>query len=191
MLREDFPDDVLKLRPRKLRLGRDAERLLSDVCGTYGEQSKSAHKSRLRPNADSINAIRCADCGQVEYISRDYCRCGHYLAGQVMDEFLAWERGLAETRDRLAAAAEEKMKPVRWVGACGIPFIVWPLLHSVFSDGNTTLAIWLWLIPGFAILGLCALVETWITAKRNASAHAVETASFEQFLSERVPVPSH
>ncbi|MEC8628911.1 MAG: hypothetical protein VXY73_02375 [Pseudomonadota bacterium] len=191
MLREDFPDDVLKLRPRKLRLGRDAERLLNDVCGTDGEQSKSAHKSRLRPDADSINAIRCADCGQVEYISRDYCRCGHYLAGQVMDEFLAWERGLVETRDRLVAAVEEKMKPVRWVGASGIPFIVWPLLHSIFSDGSAPLAIWLWLIPGFAIMGLCALVETWITASRDASAHAVEAASFEQFLSERIPVPSH
>ncbi len=191
MLREEFPDDVLKLRPRKLRLGRDTERLLNDVCGTGGEHSESAHKNRLRPNADSINAIRCADCGQVEYISRDYCRCGHYLAGQVMDEFLTWERGLVETRDRLAAAADEKMKPVRWAGACGIPFIVWPLLHSVFSDGSTPLAIWLWLIPGFAILGLCALIETWITAARDASAHAVETATFEQFLSERVPVPSH
>src|SRR6056297_2338398 len=191
MLREEFPDDVLKLRPRKLRLGRDTERLLNDVCGTDGEHSESAHKNRLRPNADSINAIRCADCGQVEYISRDYCRCEHYLAGQVMDEFLAWERGLVETHDRLAAAAEEKMKPVRWVGASGMLFIVWPLLHSVFSDGNTPVAIWLWLIPGFAIMGICALIETWITAARDASAHAVETATFEQFLSERVPVPSH
>ncbi|SHH99075.1 hypothetical protein [Marivita hallyeonensis] len=191
MLREEFPDDVLKLRPRKLRLGRDAERLLNDVCGTDGERSKSAHKSRLRPDVDSINAIRCADCGEVEYIARDYCRCGHYLAGQVIDEFLAWERGLVETRDRLAAAAERKMKPVRWVGASGIPFIIWPLLHSVFSAGSTPLTIWLWLIPGFAIMGLCALVETWITSARDASAHAVENATFEQFLSERVPVPSH
>lgn len=191
MLRENFPDDVLKLRPRKLRLGRDAERRLNDVCGTDGEQRQSGHKSRLRPDADSINAIRCADCGQIEYISREYCRCGHYLAGQVMDEYLAWERGLVETRDRLAADAEEKMKPLGWVGACGTPFIVWPLLHSVFSDGSTPLAIWLWLIPGFAIMGLCAWIETWITAARDASAHAVETASFEQFLAERVPVPRH
>lgn len=185
MLKEEFPEDVLKLRPRKLRLSRDAERVLNDVCGTEGEPLSAGHKSRLRPDVDSINAIRCADCGQIEYISRDYCRCDHYLAGQVMDEFLAWERDLVETRDTLAAEAEERLKPVRWVGASAMIFVAWPLFHSVFNDGNTPLSIWLWLLPGFMILGLSALIENFLTAKRDASAHAVETASFEQFLTDR------
>lgn len=190
MLREDFPDDVLKLRPRKLRLGRDAERLLNDVCGIAGEHIKSAHNTRLRPEADSINAIRCADCGKVEYITREHCRCGHYLAGQLLDEFLTWERELIETRDRLAAIAEAKVKSWRWVGLCAAPFIVWPSLSFLVSGGTAPLSTYLWLIPGLAIMGLYALVETWITSKRDKSARAVDMATFEQFLIDRASVTS-
>lgn len=185
MLKEEFSDDVLKLRPRKLRLGRKVERLLEDVYGAEENADRAGQKSRLRPSADSMNAIRCADCGQVEYISRDYCRCGHYLAGQIMDEYLAWERDLAGTHDLLVAETDEKLKPVRWASVTAMPFFLWLLLLALLGNGQIPLSTWAWILPGLAILGLCALVEKVITRKRDASAYAVETASFEQFLTER------
>ena len=178
MLKEEFSDDVLKLRPRKLRLSRKVERLLENVCGAEENPDRAGQKSRLRPSADSINAIRCADCGQIEYISRDYCRCGHYLAGQVMDEYLAWERDLAETHDRLAAETEEKLKPVRWGGLAATPFFLLLLLQALLNGGQIPLTALPWILPGFAILGLCAMIERIVTAKRDASAQAIETASF-------------
>ena len=185
MMNEEFSDDVLKLRPRKLRLSRDVERLLEDVCEAEQYPVRTSKKSRLRPCADSINAIRCADCGQIEYISRDYCRCGHYLAGQVMDEFLAWEHDLVETHDRLAAETEEKLKLVRWASLAALPFFVWIFFQALLGGGQNPTTTYPWILPGMAILGLCALIEKFISVKRDASACAVETASFEQFLTER------
>lgn len=191
MLNEKFPDDVLKLRPRKLRLGQDIERLLESACRAEENLECGSQKKNLRPNADSINAFRCAACGQVEYITREYCRCGHYLAGQVMDEYLAWEHDLAKIHDRLAVEAKEKMKPVRWATVAAMPFLIWPLIQSLLNSGQLPLVAWLWFVPGIVILGLCALTEKVVTRKRNASAYVVENATFEQFLAERIPLPSN
>ncbi|WP_170670435.1 hypothetical protein [Ruegeria lacuscaerulensis] len=191
MLNEEFPDEVLKLRPRKLRLGQDIERLLEGVCGAEEVPDREGQKKHLRPKADSINAVRCAACGQVEYITRDYCRCDHYIAGQVMDEFLAWERDLVEIHARLAAEAEEKMKPVKWSALAAMPFLIWPLLQTLLYSEQMPLATGLWFFPGMVILGLCAVIEKVITRKRDISAYAVETATFEQFLTERIPVSNN
>ncbi len=191
MLREELPDDVLKLRPRKLRLGRDTERILEDVCEAGNETRVGGRNNRLRPNADSINAIRCADCGQVEYITRDYCRCGHYLAGQVMDEFLAWEHELIESHNRLAAEAEEKMKPVRRVGVIALLFFIWPLYQGVLTGGQMPLTTWFWFLPGLVTISACALLEKTVTAKRDTKAQLIEAASIEQYLNERTSVPSN
>ncbi len=188
MLDQEFPDDVMKLRPRKLRLGRDVERLLEGVCGTEEDPSESRDRQALRPNADSANAIRCAACGQFEYITREHCRCGHYLVGQIEDEYFAYERGLAEAHERLSTEAERKLKPLRLATLAGLPFIAWPFLHAFLYGATGSLAIWLWMLPGIAIYGLFGLIQAKVNAKRNASAQALQAATFEQFLIDRVPV---
>ena len=185
MFDEKFPDDVMKLRPRKLRLGQNVERLLEGVSSQDQKRNQAEQNNNLRPNVDSINAVRCESCGELEYITRDFCRCGHYLNGQIEDEYLAWERGLAETHERLATEAEHRMKPIRWASLSALPFIAWPLLHSLFVVEAGSILMWLWVLPGFAIYGLLALIETFLTTGRNLSARALETASFEQFLIER------
>ena len=48
------------------------------------------------------------------------------------------------------------------------------------------LVTWLWVVPGVAVLGLFALAEKFITAKRDASAFEVRAASFDRFLTERL-----
>jgi hypothetical protein len=188
MLDQEFSDDVMKLRPRKLRLGRDVERLLEGVCGTEEDSGRSRDRQALRPNADSANAIRCAACGQVEYITREHCRCGHYLVGQIEDEYFAYERGLAEAHERLSTEAERKLKPLRLATLVGLPFMVWPFLHAFLYGPTGSLMIWLWMLPGIAVYGLFGLIQTKINAKRNASAQVLYAATFEQFLIDRVPV---
>lgn len=191
MLDEKLPDDAKNLRPRKLRLSKDAERLLAGVTDAEADPKRKQRANGLRPNADSVNAARCAGCGQVEYITREYCRCGHYLAGQIEDEYLDWEQGLAKTHERPSIEADRKLRPFRFMALAALPFIVWPLLYPVLFDEFGSLTTWLWMLPGIAIFGLFGLIQVIVTAERNACAHALANASFEQFLTERIPVPSN
>ncbi len=185
MLEERLPDDVTNLRPRKLRLGRDVERLLEGLSGKEESLGRASQIRNLRPSAERINSIRCVGCRQIEYITRDYCRCGHYFAGQIEDEYLAWERDLVETHERLSAETERKLKPFRVAALAALPLIVWPILSPVLFDEFGSLTTRLWMLPGIAIFGLFGLIQALVTAKRDASTQAPETASFEQFLIER------
>ena len=191
MLDEKLPDDVKNLRPRKLRLSKDAERLLAEATNADTDPERQQRTNGLRPNADSVNAARCAGCGQVEYITREYCRCGHYLAGQIEDEYLAWEHNLAETHERLSTEADRKLKPFRIMALVALPFIVWPLFYPVLFDSFGSLTTWLWMLPGIVIFGLFGLIQAIVTAERNACAHALANATFEQFLTERIGMPSN
>lgn len=158
MLDEELPDDLAKLRPRKLRLGPDVERLLEGVAGVEVDPKKARETKGLRPKANSVNATRCAGCGQIEDVTREYCRCGHYLTGQIEDEYLAWESTLAETHERLSTEADRKLKPFRIMALAALPFIIWPLLYPVLFDDFGSLTTWLWMLPGIAIFGLFGLV---------------------------------
>lgn len=191
MLDEELREDVVNLRPRKLRLGHDVERLLEGVAGAENDPKKAGRADSLRPKADSVNAARCTGCGHVEYITREYCRCGHNLAGQIEDEYLAWEQGLAETHERLSTEADRKLKPFRVMALAALPFLIWPLLYPVLFDDFGSLSTWLWMLPGIAIFGLFGLIHTFVTAELNDSAQALATANFEQFLTERIRVPSN
>lgn len=191
MLDQEFSDDVMKLRPRKLRLGRDLERLLENVSDSEEDPGKVCARQALRPNADSANAIRCAACGQIEYITREHCRCGHYLVGQLEDEYLAYKHGLAETHERLLAETERTMRPLRLATLVGLPFMIWPFLSALLYGATGSPAIWLWILPGITVCGLFGLIEAKVNAKRNASARVLQSATFEQFLIDRVPGTSN
>ena len=185
MLDQEIPEEVRKLRPRKLRLGQDAERLLAHACGAEGNPNPSRQRRGLRPKADSINAIRCADCGQVEYLTREYCRCGHYLVGQLQDEYLAWEQDLLETQERLSAAADRCLRPFRLAMLAGLPFVALPPLYVGFSGAPSSVDVWLWMLPGLALFGLGGLAEARAVAKRGVVTKTIANATFEQFLNER------
>ncbi|WP_300549686.1 hypothetical protein [Roseovarius sp.] len=191
MLDEKLPDDVKNLRPRKLRLSKDAERLLAGVTDAEADPKRQQRANGLRPDAESVNAARCAGCGQVEYITREYCRCGHYLAGQIEDEYLAWEHDLVEKYERLSTEADRKLKPFRVMALAALPFLIWPLLYPVLFDDFGSLTTWLWMLPGIAIFGLFGLIQAIVTAELNDSAQALAAASFEQFLTERIGMPSN
>lgn len=188
MLDEELPDDAAKLRQRKLRLGPDVERLHEGVAGVGIHPKKARRTNGLLPKVDSVNAARCTGCGHVEYITYEFCRCGHCLAGQIEDEYPAWEQGLAATHERLSTEANRKLKPLRIIALAALPFIIWPLLYPLLFDDIGSLTAWFWMPLGVAIFGLFGVIQAIVTFELNDSAQALATATFEQFLTERIRV---
>lgn len=188
-----FPAEVHVLKPRKVSVSRGVDDFLKQeglatACSGASEAGRGAFQREVRPDTGNINAICCALCGEVEYLSREYCRCGHYLVGQLQDEYLAYERVLAEAHSRLSAEADRKLRPLRLATLVGLPFVVWPFIHELLYGATGSLAIWLWMLPGIAVYGLLGLIQANVNAKQNASAQALQTATFEQFLIDRLTV---
>lgn len=189
MLDEEFPEEVRRLKPRKVHFSRDVERVLGSVpSGQTGDARNPAQA--LRPEPGSQNAIRCAACGGSEYISRSYCRCGHYLQGQLEDEFLAWLHGLREENEIFARDAERRIKPFRLLVLLAMPFIVGPLLYVQHWAETPSVAPLVWLLPGFAILGLYWLIDTCVFIHKRESDEVLAAADFETFLLQRPPMGS-
>lgn len=180
MLVDEFPEEVKRLKPRKVRFSRDIERFLGSAP-SHQMDDKCLPRPALRPEPRSQNSICCAACGQTEYLSRAYCRCGHYLHGQIEDEYLAWERDLRGMHEIIARDADRKLKPLRWLPLVAMPFILGPLLIALFST-TPSLTTFLWWIPGFAIVGGAALADKFIARHKAESAAFLENADFETFL---------
>lgn len=138
-----------------------------------------------RPKTPGINAIRCASCGQAEYLTRDYCRCGHYLRGQLEDEFLAWEGQIAEEHNRLAETLDLKLKKVRYFSLLGLPFIAVPLLFWALPSESLSLTPLVWVAIGIGIMGVCAVVEHRLRKPVGLSQHFIATYTIETFLEQR------
>jgi hypothetical protein len=180
MLDDEFPEEVRRLKPRKVRFIRDVERLLGSMPSDRTDDAKRSPQA-LRPEPGSQNSICCAACGQSEYLSRPYCRCGHYLHGQIEDEYLAWERDLRGMHEIIARDAERKLKPLRWLALVAIPFLIGPMLVAFFST-TPSLTTFLWWLPGFVILGVTVLADKFIARHKAESSAFLENADFETFL---------
>lgn len=180
MLDEEFPEEVKRLKPRKVRFSRDIERFLGSAS-SHQMGDKCLSRPTLRPEPGSQNSICCAACGQTEYLSRAYCRCGHYLHGQIEDEYLAWERDLRRMHEIIAHDTDRKLKPLRWLPLVAMPFILGPLLTALFST-TPSLTTFLWWLPGIAIVGGAALADKFIARHKADSAAFLEKADFETFL---------
>ena len=112
-----LPSNVLVLKPRTMSLSDRLDQFLEQHALAPDEAPIRCDPTR--PKAPGINAIRCASCRQMEYLSRDYCRCGHYLRGQLEDEFLTWVDQVAEDHDQLAESVEIKLRKLRYLNLLG------------------------------------------------------------------------
>lgn len=186
MLDDEFPEEVRRLKPRKVHISKDIERVLGTA--PKGQAGDARHPAEApRPDPESQNAIRCAACGGMEYISRPYCRCGHYLQGQLEDEFLAWLRSLREENEILAKDAERRIKPFRLPCLLAVPFMIVPLLYAQFWAETRSVAPLVWMLPGFAIAGLYVLIDACIMIHKRESDEVLAAADFETFLLQRPP----
>lgn len=185
-----FPAEVHVLKPRKVSVSRRVDDFLEreGLVPTDEAQSEAEEPSRqseVRPNAANINAICCAACGQIEYLSREYCRCGHFLRGQLEDEYLAWERDLHANHAALAETFERKMKSLRRLYLVAIPFLLVPVLQVLFWPDSLGVSSMAWFAPAVVIAGTAAALEAILGRPLASSASILESYTFEAFLEDR------
>lgn len=179
-----LPSNVHVLKPRTMSISDRLDRFLEEYALAPSETP--IRRDPTRPKAPGINAMRCASCGQVEYISRDHCRCGHYLRGQLEDEFLAWESQIAEDHVQLVEAVAPRIKRLRHLNALSLPFLVTPLFQLAFSSGGLSVIPMIWMAFGVAIMGTCTLLEQYLQKPIQASQLFLNSCTVETFLEERV-----
>lgn len=179
-----LPSNVHVLKPRTMSLSDRLDRFLEEHALAPSE--KPVRRDPTRPHAPGINAIRCASCGQMEYLSRDHCRCGHYIRGQLEDEFLTWARKIEEQHQRLAETVALKVRNLRYLNLLGLPFVVLPLLFLTFFSEGLSLAQMTWMVIGIAVMGICAALEQHLQKPIEASQRFLDTYTLETFLEQRV-----
>ena len=184
MAEGSFPSNVHVLKPRVMSLSDRLDAFLDKHALTPNETLIRCDPTR--PKAFGINAITCASCGQAEYLTRDYCRCGHYLRGQLEDEFLAWESRIAEEHQQLAETIAHRLRRLRYLNLLSMPFMVLPLIYLAFVSKGLSLSPMVWMAVGVAIMGACALAEQHLQKPIEASRCFLNTYIFETFLEQRV-----
>ena len=155
------------------------------------EAEEPSRQSAARPDATNINAICCAGCGQIEYLSREYCRCGHFLRGQLEDEYLARERDLHANHAALAETFERKMKPLRHLQLAAIPFLLVPVMQFLFWPDSLAVSSMAWFAPAVVIAGSVAIIETILKRPLRSSASILGNYTFETFLEDRAANQLH
>ncbi|MEO1420317.1 MAG: hypothetical protein AAFU66_05120 [Pseudomonadota bacterium] len=184
MSESQLPSNVHVLKPRTMSLSDRLDRFLERHALAPSETL--IRRDPTRPKAPGINAITCACCGQTEYLTRDNCRCGHYLRGQLEDEFLAWEGEVAKEHERLAETVELKLRKLRYFNLLGLPLVVVPLLFLAFYSEGLSLAPMVWMAVGTAVMGVCAVMEQRLQKPVEASQRFLDTYTLETFLEQRV-----
>lgn len=185
-----FPAEVHVLKPRKVSVSRRVDDFLEreglvPTDEAHSEAEKPSRQSEVRPNAKNMNAICCAVCGQIEYLSREYCRCGHFLRGQLEDEYLVWERDLHANHAALAETVERKMKPVRRLLLVATPFLPVPVLQLLFWPDSLGVSSMAWFAPAVVIAGAAAALDAILRRPLTSSASILENYTFETFLEDR------
>lgn len=179
-----LPSNVHVLKPRTMSLSDRLDRFLEQHA--LAPDETPIRHDPTRPKAPGVNAIRCAFCGQMEYLTRDYCRCGHYLRGQLEDEFLAWVDQVVEDHDRLAETAEIKLRKLRYFNLLGLPLVIVPLLFLTFFSEGFSLTPMVWMAVGIAVMGVCTGLEQRLQKPVEASQRFLSTYTLETFLEQRV-----
>lgn len=183
----NFPADLPVLKPRKVSVSRTVDRFL-DEHGLEPSHN-TAPRNDTRPSADNVNAMHCTACGKIEYLSRDYCRCGHYLRGQLEDEYLVWERQIHADYKELSELIEVRLKPLRYLFVLSIVFMLIPILQMTLWPDGFSLKILIWILPALLIGGILVLAEKNLNRPLLDSAWYVENYTFEFFLDDRRPHP--
>ena len=179
----DYPASVHVLKPRKVSVSKKLDGFL-DKAGLTPSQ-KAIESDHTRPNSKYPNAILCRNCTQVEYLTRDYCRCGHYLRGQLEDEYLAWEETIHSTHAALEQKVAFSTKPLRLFYLLAVPFMLVPAIQLILWFDQFALSALLWWSPAMMLAGAGMFAENHVIRPLKASTQFLETYSFETFLDQR------
>ncbi|WP_176249804.1 hypothetical protein [Sulfitobacter sp. HGT1] len=179
----DFSTNIHVLKPRTVSVSEKLDQFLEEHRLTPAIAMSKPRRSR--PIASNINAMSCDECGDVEYLTRDFCRCGHYLRGQLEDEYIEWEKEIQADHIELSDSVSRKLKPVRYIVLVSILFLVVPLLYLSLWPEHFTLKSFLWLIPGVVIGGGSAFVEKHMDKPVQESEKFLQNHTFETFIEQR------
>jgi len=175
-----LPSNVHVLKPRTLSLSDRLDRFLEQHA--LAPDEAPIRRDPTRPKAPGINAIKCASCGQMEYLSRDYCRCGHYLRGQLEDEFLLWQRELSNEHTQLTRFVDKRLKRLRYLFILSAPFLTLPMLYVAISSSGLSLPLFISLLFGILLAGIAARLESCIVRSVEASKRNLNSSTFDDFL---------
>lgn len=184
MNERSLPSNVHPLRPRTKSLSDRLDEFLEKHALAPTETPFRCDPTR--PKSSGINAILCASCGRAEYLTRDYCRCGHYIRGQLEDEFLSWMDGLEVGHNNLVEVAMRKAERVRLLFPLSLPFIVWPLLSMAYGGSAPNFFQFFSFTIGFSLIAIAAIIEAIILRPVHESMRAASQATFQTFMEERV-----
>lgn len=179
-----MPSNVHVLKPRTMSISDRLNRFLEQHA--LAPDETPVRRDPTRPRVPGVNAIRCASCRQMEYLTRDHCRCGHYLRGQLEDEFIAWEGEIAKEHQCLAETVALRVRKLRYLNLLGLPFVVLPLLFLAFVSESLSLTPIAWVAVGIAVMGVCAGLEQRLQKPVEASQRFLDTYTLETFLEQRV-----
>lgn len=178
-----LPSNDHVLRPRTMSISDRLDEFLEKHALSPTEALVG--RDPTRPKADGINAITCAACKQVECLTRDYCRCGHYLRGQLEGEFLAWFSRLAEEHRQLEKSFEMRSRALAWVYVAALPLVAAPLIHVALASSAMSLLHACCIAAGLGIMGLGAVIESKFRKPIELSLDRLNTSNFEDFLEVR------
>lgn len=180
---DQLPSNVHVLKPRTLSISDRLNRFLEQHA--LAPDEAPIRRDPTRPKAPGVNAIRCSSCRQMEYLTRDHCRCGHYLRGQLEDEFLACADRIADRHDQLIRSLVPKLKKLRYLNLLSLPFVVAPFVYLAFMAEGVSMGALLLIALGFALLGLVAFLERRMLRPAAVSQIFLENFSFAEFLEQR------
>lgn len=183
MSENSLPSNVHVLKPRTPSLSDRLDAFLTKH--SLSPQETPSRCDPTRPKWPGINAIECASCGQAEYLTRDFCRCGHYLHGQLEDEFLSWVGDVKERQNHLFTVAMSKVEKVRLLFPLSSPLIVLPLLNFAFGGVEQIFYSMVCLTFGVLLIAVAALLEVVILSPVRQSQIAMFQSTFQTFLEER------
>ena len=175
----EFFDRVRQLRTHKVSVtnknGRFREQERSNLSPTHADNDNARH------GAGHPNVLRYESSDQIEYLTRKYCRCGHYLRGQLEDGYLAWEEYLRASNEELSAEVGRKQKPVHFAVLLTMLFFVVPMLYIGLWQEGFALSTYVWTLLGFAVLGVMALIDKYLMRPIDHSTWVIDNISFKTF----------
>lgn len=171
------------LKPRTVSVSKRVDLFLLE----QGLASKVCHgrTDQVQTKLANCNSIECKSCGAVEYLSRVECRCGHYLRGQLEDEYLERQQQLRADYQQLADLTEKRLKPLRYSVAASIFLMLIPLCQMIFWQESFSVKSTIWFAPALLIGGLSSGFEKYFERPLATCASYFENYTFDTYIAER------
>ncbi len=183
MLENEVLRKAEQLRPRKVGVLGKVDSILEETQLDAPYQPGSSNG--VRPTRGCPNATECEACGGIEYLSREFCRCGHYLRGQLEDEYLSWVRRLEHEVEEISTDYLQKQKKLKKGLMLTILLLTPPIAVQVTSPDLLGLFAYLWILAGLVVVCILAFIEARLARPTNDASEFLQNSSLQVYLEHR------